>query len=59
MSLGMVAMEVFNERTIPDADAALLSFGHSAAGVGLVAGACMLPAHAGMALLLADILLAS
>lgn len=38
LSLGMVAMDIFNERTTPNADAALLSFGHSAVGVGLVAG---------------------
>ena len=44
MSLGALAMEVFSEQT--NSDPILVNFARSAAGFGLVAGACMPPAHA-------------
>lgn len=44
MSLGALAMEVFSEQT--NSNPILVNFARSAAGFGLVAGACMPPAHA-------------
>lgn len=46
MSLGAVAMNLFNQHLDPAADAALINFGRSAAGAGLLAGARMPPALA-------------